>query len=69
MDWQYLLTWVAIAAAAAFIGWRAWRLLRPTKDGCSGGCGCAKSPSEAKTPSTLIAPEQLTLRQRPGNTP
>jgi hypothetical protein len=62
MDWQLLLTCVAIAVASAYIGWRGRRTLWPKKGDCGGGCGCAKSV-RANEPK-LIAREQLTLRHK-----
>jgi len=63
MDWQFLLTCVTIAAAAGFVVWRGVKALRSLRGGCSGGCGCSKSSQETKSPKTLIAPDELTLRK------
>jgi hypothetical protein len=64
MDWQHILTWFAIGVAGAYVLWRGRRVLRGTKTGCGGSCGCAKPASQAKTPAVLIAPEQLVLRKK-----
>ena len=64
MDWQFYLTWFAIGSACVYLLMRGRRAWRPTKGGCCGGCGCSKT-ADAKTQPVLIAPEQLTLRQRP----
>ncbi|MBI2805787.1 MAG: hypothetical protein HYX68_12475 [Planctomycetes bacterium] len=64
MDWQTPFVWIAIGLAAVFVGWRAYRLVRPIKAGCGGGCGCAKGAVEK--PSVLITPEQLILRSKTG---
>ena len=63
MDWQLILTGVAIAMAGGYIGWRGFQAWRGMKSGCSGGCGCSKS--EVKAKQAIIAPEELVLRQRP----
>jgi hypothetical protein len=63
MDWQLIVAGFAIAAAAGYIGWRGWQAWRGMKSGCSGGCGCSKS--DAKTPQSVVAPEELVLRHRP----
>ena len=63
MDAQLLLTWMAIGLAGTFLllrGRRTWRALRGGAS-CGGGCGC---PKESQAEPTLIAPEQLTMRQR-----
>jgi hypothetical protein len=64
MDWQLLFTCVSIAVAGGFILWRGQRTWRSLRGGCSGGCGCSKSAPSAKSESTLITPEQITLRQK-----
>ncbi|MBI3821464.1 MAG: hypothetical protein HY289_02165 [Planctomycetes bacterium] len=61
MDWQIVLTSLAVALAGAFLLWRGWRMWRGSKTGCSGGCGCAKT--DVKKPA-IIAPEELVLRKR-----
>ena len=63
MDWQLLLTSVAIAVALGYVGWAARRAWQSSRGGCSGGCGCAKAKPEVKSEPALIAPEQLTMRQ------
>lgn len=67
MDWQNIITWVAIAMAGVYVFWRGRSAWRGMRGGCSGGCGCAKATSEgqAKTHPAIIAPEELVLRQRP----
>jgi hypothetical protein len=65
MEWQHLLTWFAVASASAYVLWCSWRALRGTKASCGGGC-CGKASAEPKSQSTLIAPEQLTMRRRSG---
>jgi hypothetical protein len=65
MDWQFLFTWIAIGLAASYVlwrGWQTWRSLR--RGGCSGGCGCAKTPAATNTPAVLIAPEDLIIRKK-----
>jgi hypothetical protein len=61
MDWQLIITWLAIGCAGGFILWRGGRMLRSSRKGCNSGCGCSKVEVEPK--ASLIAPEQLTLRQ------
>ena len=63
MDGQLYLTWFAVGLAAVYLVMRGRRAWRAMKGGCSGGCGCSKA-GESKPQPTLIAPEQLTLRQR-----
>jgi hypothetical protein len=41
MDVQTLIVVLIVAAAAAFVGRRAWATMRPRKDaGCASDCGC-----------------------------
>jgi len=64
MDWQLLLTIGTIGIAVGYLTWRGYRILRSTRGGCSGGCGCAKlEMKESPSPPGLIAPDQLTLRR------
>ena len=67
MEWQEVVTWLAIAVAGVYLFWRGGRSWRGMRGGCSGGCGCAKVPSQGqvKTHPAIIAPEELVLRRRP----
>jgi hypothetical protein len=67
MEWQEVITWLAIAMAGVYVFWRGGRIWRGMRGGCSGGCGCAKAPSEGqvKTHPAIIAREELVLRRRP----
>ena len=64
MDPQLALSAIAVACAGVYLAYRGWRTWRGPKSGCSGGCGCAKTPAnEAKEP-VLIPSDQLVLRRR-----
>jgi hypothetical protein len=71
MGWQLLTVILIVTAAGGYLlrqTWRAWTGSR--KQGCGGGCGCAAKPGAGNTvpqAAPLIAPEQLTLRRRDGN--
>ena len=44
--WQLVVTLAIVAVAAAYLGWRGWRLLRRKSGGCGtscGGCGTQRS--------------------------
>ena len=65
MDWQTTLAWIAVTCAAAYIAWRAYRMVRPGKAGCAGGCGCAKAQTTEKPGHAVLIPsEQLVLRPK-----
>jgi hypothetical protein len=64
MDWQPTLVWITIGLAAVYLAWRAYRIVRPGKPGCGGGCGCVKAVGEK--PPVLIAPDKLVLRSKIG---
>ena len=64
MDAQLVLSLLLIGVAAAYLVRRGIRAWQPPKSGCTGGCGCSKATTANQQPA-LIAPEQLTLRQRP----
>jgi hypothetical protein len=63
MDYQFIVTLMAIFAAGAYLLWRGiagWK--KAFLQGCSGGCGCP--PRTAITTPRLLAGEDLTLRLR-----
>ena len=66
MDWQLTLTAVAVAAAAAYVGRRAWKTWTRKGAGCGGGCGSAcKGAAGASDGATRLIPlEQITVRPR-----
>ena len=67
MDWQVLLVFPVVAAAAGYLGRQAWRSWRGGRGGCGGGCGCGKkspAPGAGADGVTLIPVEQLTLRRK-----
>ena len=46
MDVQTLIVVAIVAVALLFVGRRAWRTLRPTRDaGCAHDCGCGPAES------------------------
>jgi len=46
MDVQTLIVVAIVAVALLFVGRRAWRTLRPTRDaGCGHDCGCGPAES------------------------
>jgi hypothetical protein len=55
-----------VLAAVAYLARRTWRSLTGRKAAGCAGCGCAKVPSAAERPATLIPAEQITLRLRSG---
>jgi hypothetical protein len=62
MNWQLLLVALIVAGAALYLGRQTWRTWSGKKAGCGGGCGCA--PTAAGGSSTIIPPDELTLRLR-----
>ena len=65
MDAQLAVSAILIGLASAYLVQRGWRALRPTKSGCSGGCGCAKTTTGKQEKEPVFIPsEQLVLRQR-----
>jgi hypothetical protein len=63
MDWQNSLTCIVILMAGAYLAWRSRRALRGKPGGCGGGCGCSKPTHTTEKQPTLIAPEQLRLKE------
>jgi len=54
--WQDILAIGLVLAAAAFVGWRAWRSLVARRiAGCGSACG--KCPTSAAKPALQIEPE------------
>jgi hypothetical protein len=65
MDWQILMTWLAVGLAAVYVAWRGLRTWRSSKNGCAGGCGCSKEKSaDAKATPAIIPAEQLVMRRK-----
>jgi len=62
MALQYVLCWLIVLMAAAYLGWRFVRYFRG-RTGCSGGCGCAATKPESAA-QDLIPSEKLTIRRR-----
>ena len=63
MDWQLLIVGLAVLAAAAYLGRRAWRTWAGKGSGC-GSCSCHARAAQTAPRATLIPSEQLTLLRR-----
>jgi len=63
MDWQIVLVSLCLAAAAVYLGRRAWRTWSHRGAGCGGGCGCSASATP-KNNDGLIGVDELTARLR-----
>jgi hypothetical protein len=67
VDGQAVLVLLAVAAALAYLGRRAWRTWAGGKAGCAGGCGCASARGDSpagRPDGALVSADQLTLRAR-----
>ena len=65
MNWQDYLAIAFFAAAALFVGWRAWQaLFAPAKAGCGSGCGSCPSGTKSQ-PADLLKIELPSSESRP----
>lgn len=69
MDWQLIVVGLIVAASCLYLVRQTWRSWTGRKAGCT-GCSCKHAapagPTEGQGAVTLIPPDQLTLRRRPG---
>ena len=52
--WQSIIVVLLVLAAAAYVGRRLWRTLRPARTdapGCDAGCGCSATSAGAESGS------------------
>lgn len=62
-DWQLIPVALAVVFAASYLARAAWKTWRPGPGACGGGCCGSKTVAGV---DTLIPPEDLVLRRRPG---
>src|SRR6516225_599325 len=66
MGWQLFFTVLIVAAAAAYLVRRAWRLWASRQASCGGGCLCTHARDAqaiSRQGTTFIPAENITLRR------
>lgn len=48
-----------VAAAAAYLGWVAWRTVAGTRKGCGSGCGKCATPAPEPTAKGRVSLPQI----------
>jgi hypothetical protein len=63
MNWQLIAVIVIVSAASLYLARQTWSAFIGRKGGCASGCGCSTKATPTNGDSSLIAPQEITLRR------
>lgn len=54
MEPQFIIALILVGLAVSYLAVQMFRELRGGKEGCGGGCGCAKAPRKDPSPRITL---------------